>query len=112
MIAANSVRQLNDRMTENGIVTLDDFKKYVNEKLPAELVTQSITGSYRILKEGAAQNPDAQPTGTVDVQLQAKIARARVQDEFLNGDPQIIAESDPKLTPEEIAASVPDEKMQ
>ena len=38
MIAANSIRQLNERMTEHGIVTLDDFKKYVNEKLPAELV--------------------------------------------------------------------------
>ncbi len=111
MIASNSIRQLNERMTENGIVTLDDFKKYVNEKLPAELVARSVTGSYLILKQGAAQNPDAPADGKVDVQLQAKIAAARVQDEFLNQVLTIIAEADPKLTPEEIAAAVPADKM-
>lgn len=111
MIAANSIRQLNERMMENGIVTLDDFKKYVDEKLPAELVARSVTGSYLILKEGAAQNPDTSADGKVDVQLQAKIAAARVQDEFLNQVLTVIAEADPKLTPEEIAASVPADKM-
>ncbi|MEJ7591241.1 MAG: cytochrome c biogenesis protein CcsA [Planctomycetaceae bacterium] len=114
MIAANAVRQLNDRMTENGIVTLDDFKKYVNEKLPAELVTQSITGSYRILKDGAAHGADpatAEVAATVDVQRQAEAAAARVPDEFLREILKVIAASDPKQTPEEIAASVPDEKM-
>lgn len=111
MIAANSIRQLNERMTENGIVTLDDFKRYVNEKLPAELVARSVTGSYLILKEGAAQNPDAPADGKIDVQLQAKIAADRVQDEFLNQVLTIIAEADPKLTPEEIAAAVPADKM-
>ncbi len=114
MIAANSVRQLNVRMTENGIVTVDDFKKYVNEKLPAELVTQSITGSYRILKEGAAQSADAgtaKGATAVDVQRQAEAAAARVSDEFLREILKIIAAADPKLTPEEIAASIPDEKI-
>jgi hypothetical protein len=108
MIAANSIRQLNERMNENGIVTLDDFKKYVSEKLPAELVSRSVTGSYLILQEGAAQNPDAPADGKVDVQLQAKIAAAaRVQDEFLN---QVLTghrRSRSKTYSEEIAAAVP-----
>ena len=111
MIAANSVRQLNDRMTENHIVTLEDFKAYVHDKLPTELVTRSITGSHLILKEGAAQNPDSAASDKVDVQLQAKAAAARVQDEFLREILKVIAEADPKLTPEEIAAAVPAEKM-
>ena len=111
MIAANSVRQLNDRMTESGIVTLGDFKKYVKETLPKELVDRSIIGSYQILRDGAAQSSDAASDGTVDVQLQAKIAAARVQDEFLHEILAIIAEADPKLTPQEIAATVPAEKI-
>ncbi len=114
MIAGNSVRQLNDRMTENGIVTVDDFKKYVKEKLPVELVTESITGSYRILKDGAAHGADpanAKAESDVDVQGQAKAAAARIENDFLREILKIIAASDPNQTPEEIAASVPDEKM-
>jgi cytochrome c-type biogenesis protein CcsB len=114
MIAANSVRQLNERMTENDIVTLDDFKKYVNEKLPAELVTQSITGSYRILRDRDAQVADPAATADLeigDVQRQAAAAAARVGDDFLREILELIAASDPKQTPEEIAASLPDEKM-
>ena len=113
MIAANSVLQLNERMMANGIVTLDDFQKYVKEKLPEEIVTQSITGSYRILKDGAAAgNTDPTNTESVDVQQQAAVAAARVPDEFLKEILNVIAESDPKQTPEEIAASVSGEKMQ
>jgi len=111
MIAANSVRQLNERMTENGIVTLDDFKKYVSEKLPAELVSRSITGSYLILKQGAAQAPEGAVGDAVDVQSQAAIASARVKDEFLAEILKVIAAADPKQTPEEIAAAVPAEKV-
>lgn|GEM_PF-160832 len=111
MIAANSVRQLNDEMTKHGIVTVEDFKAYVQDKLPAELVTQSILGSIRILREGAAQSPDAEAQDGDSVQLQAKAAAARVRDEFLSEILNIIAEADPKLTPEEIAAAVPADRM-
>lgn len=110
MIASNSVRQLNNRMSEKGIVTLDDFKSYVNDKLPSELVTQSVIGSYQILKDGAAANPDSSVNGE-SVQLQARAASTRVQDEFLRDILKVIAEADSKLTPQEIAASVPPEQV-
>jgi ABC-type transport system involved in cytochrome c biogenesis permease subunit len=113
MVASNSVRQLNELMMANGIVTLDDFQKYVKEKLPKETVTQSITGSYSFLKEGAAaRNADPASTESIDVQQQAAVAAERVPDEFLKEILQVIAGADPKLTPEEIAASVSEEKMQ
>ena len=48
---------------------------------------------------------------TLTCSARLKPAAARVQDEFLKEILTIIAEADPKLTPEEIAASVPADKM-
>ena len=58
--------------------------------------------------DAAARNadPHAESTESVDVQQQAAVAAARVPDEFLKEILNVIAESDPKQTPEEIAASV------
>ncbi|MCA9009135.1 MAG: cytochrome c biogenesis protein CcsA [Planctomycetaceae bacterium] len=114
MIAANSVRQLNEHMTDNGIVSLEDFIAFIHEKLPKEIVTQSITGSYRILLDQLPKNTDAARTGDegVDVRDKAAEAAARVPDEFLKEILQVIADSDPKQTPEEIAAALPAETMQ
>ena len=109
LVGSNAVRQLNLLMKEKKLSTYDDFSAYMQEKLPQELVTKSVLGSYKILAGGSGENQQ-QTTDGKEVQKRAAEAIARVDDLFLRQVLSLISAAEPGTTPEQVAAAVPVEK--
>jgi len=109
MVGANAVRQLNEHMKQNNLATYEEFVTYMREKLPQELVTKSVVGSYSILAKGSADSTQATSDGT-EVRARATAALSRVDDGFLRQILAVIAAAEAGKTAEQIAAEVPVEK--
>lgn len=111
LVGSNAVRQLNEQMKQNKLSTYEEFAAYMREKLPQELVTKSVIGSYSILAQGSADAEQSTSDGT-EIRARATAAISRVDDGFLRQILALIAAADAGKTAEQIAADVPVEKAQ
>jgi ABC-type transport system involved in cytochrome c biogenesis permease subunit len=109
LVGANAVRQLNEQLKKNQLTTWDDFNAFMQDKLPQELVTKSVIGSYTILGGGSGETQKETTDGKV-IQQRAAEAIARVDDAFLKEILELISVAPPESTPEQIAAAVTPEK--
>jgi ABC-type transport system involved in cytochrome c biogenesis permease subunit len=109
LVGANAVRQLNEQMKQNQLSTWDEFNAYMQDKLPQELVTKSVIGSYKILGGGSGETQQETTDGKV-IQQRAAEAIARVDDTFLRQILGLISAAESGSTAEQIAAAVPPEK--
>ena len=109
MVGANAVHQLNEQLKKNNIATYEQFSAYVRDKLPQELVTKSVLGSYQILARGSA-DAEKSTSDTAEVQRRATASISRVDDVFLRQILALIAAAAPEKTAEQIAAEVPVDK--
>lgn len=105
LVGANAVRQLNEQLKKNQLTTWDEFNAYMQDKLPQELVTKSVIGSYTILSGGSGESQKETTDGKV-IQQRAAEAITRVDDEFLKDILEQISAASPESTPEQIAAAV------
>lgn len=105
LVGANAVRQLNEQLKQNQLTTWDEFNAYMQDKLPQELVTKSVIGSYTILGGGSGESQKETTDGKV-IQQRAAEAITRVDDEFLKEILELISAASPESTPEQIAAAV------
>ncbi len=105
LVGANAVRQLNEQLKKNQLTTWDEFNAYMQDKLPQELVTKSVIGSYTILGGGSGES-QKETTDGKEIQQRAAEATTRVDDEFLKKILTLISEAPPESTPEQIAAAV------
>jgi ABC-type transport system involved in cytochrome c biogenesis permease subunit len=102
------VRQLNEKMKANNLATFEDFSSYIQEKLPQELVTKSVLGSYRILA-GTLSNAENATEDGQEVRRRAA-ARVGIDDPFLREVLATIAAAPLEKTPQQIAAEIPVER--
>lgn len=110
LVGANAVRQLNEQMKQHQLTTWDEFNAYMQDKLPQELVSNSVIATYNILSGGVGESQQKTTDGKV-IQQRANDAIPRLQDDgFLKEILELIATSEPGSTPEEIAAAVAPEK--
>ena len=109
LVGANAVRQLNEQMKQNQLSTWDEFNAYMQDKLPQELVTKSVIGSYKILGGGSGETQQETTDGKV-IQQRAAEAIARVDDTFLRQILGLISAAESGSTAEQIVAAVPPEK--
>lgn len=109
LVGANAVRQLNEQMKQNQLSTWDEFNAYMQDKLPQELVTKSVIGSYKILGGGSGETQQ-ETTDAKVIQQRAAEAIARVDDTFLRQILGLISAAESGSTAEQIAAAVPPEK--
>jgi ABC-type transport system involved in cytochrome c biogenesis permease subunit len=109
LVGANAVRQLNEQLKKNQLTTWDEFNAYMQDKLPQELVTKSVIGSYTILGGGSGESQKETTDGKL-IQQRAAEAITRVDDEFLKEILELISAASPESTPEQIAAAVKPEK--
>ena len=109
LVGANAVRQLNEQMKQNQLSTWDEFNAYMQDKLPQELLTKSVIGSYKILGGDSGETQQETTDGKV-IQQRAAEAIARVDDTFLRQILGLISAAESGSTAEQIAAAVPQEK--
>jgi ABC-type transport system involved in cytochrome c biogenesis permease subunit len=108
LVGSNAVRQLNEKMKANNLATFEDFSSYIQEKLPQELVTKSVLGSYRILA-GTLSNAENATEDGQEVRRRAA-ARVGIDDPFLREVLATIAAAPLEKTPQQIAAEIPVER--
>jgi ABC-type transport system involved in cytochrome c biogenesis permease subunit len=106
LVGANAVRQLNEQLKQNQLTTWDEFNAYMQNKLPQELVTKSVIGTYNILGGGVGDSQQKTTEGTI-IRQRATDAISRLQDDrFLSEILKLISAAPPESTPEQIAAAV------
>lgn len=108
-IVASSLQALNRELRVRNISTVDEFTEYVQTQRPMELVRASIPGTMNILQSTPVQNAPGEEAAET-VQARALAALNRVQDPFLRNILQLIADSDPEVTAEQLVDSVTPEQ--
>jgi len=104
-IVSSSLQALNRELQGRDISSLEQFTEYVQTRRPLELVRSSIPGTMAILESTPMQ--EELPEGESDtVQSRALSALNRVQDPYLRNILQLIADSDPEVTPQQLADTV------
>jgi ABC-type transport system involved in cytochrome c biogenesis permease subunit len=109
MVGSNTLRQLATQMKKYNISNYEQLKVAFEETLPREIVTESIVGSYTILKDSLP--PQSGDDLAQIVHQRAAEAALQMKEPFLQQVLKVIGEAAPGTAPEEIAKSLSSEQV-
>lgn len=117
LLASSAVYNMNMLMKEAGVSSREEWDTYFANVMPRKMVTDTVRGSYQILKshiEGVAKSAERE-VGEMDLQNRAKDAASS---ELFQNQPymqqvfQLIADAPAGASEDEIIALVADQKFQ